>query len=202
MLPATDVILAPAAERELKKLTKDRQKDVLAALKRLRDGSETLEIEKIKGHPSFFRIKAGTEMRVIFHPLTTTRCVVLVIRDRKEAALCIKSTKVKGAFSRTSPRGDSLLTYGNGLNFSTTEYCLRHEGRYASGRCDRGATGCGHCYQRCSISSAKLREWLAHREFSRKCSRSVPRKPASGAILGGVDRCLSGRFEFRDTADA
>lgn len=84
----------------------------------------------------------------------------------KNPALCIKSTKVKGAFSRTSPRGDSLLTYGNGLNFSTTEYCLRHEGRYASGRCDRGATGCGHCYQRCGISSAKLRGWLAHREFS------------------------------------
>lgn len=41
-----------------------------------------------------------------------------------------------------------------------------------------------------------------HIENSRVNVRSVPRKPASGAILGGVDRCLSGRFEFRDTADA
>jgi mRNA interferase RelE/StbE len=84
MKPA-EIIFSPAAERELKKLTRERQKDVLDALKRLRDSSETLEIEKIKGHPSFFRIKAGTEMRVIFHPLTATRVVVLVIRDRKEA---------------------------------------------------------------------------------------------------------------------
>jgi mRNA interferase RelE/StbE len=84
MLP-TEIIFAPSSERELKKLTKERQKDVFAALKRLRDGSETLEIEKIKGHPSFFRLKAGREMRVIYHPLTGTRIVVLVIRDRKDA---------------------------------------------------------------------------------------------------------------------
>lgn len=84
-MASTEIIFAPAAERELKKLTRERQKDVLAALRRLQDGSETLEIEKIKGHPSFFRIKAGSEMRVIYHPLAASRVVVLVIRDRKEA---------------------------------------------------------------------------------------------------------------------
>lgn len=84
-MPSAEIIFAPAAEREIKKLTKERQKDVFAALRRLQDGSETLEIEKIKGHPSFFRIKAGSEMRVIYHPLTANRMVVLVIRDRKEA---------------------------------------------------------------------------------------------------------------------
>lgn len=84
-MKSAEIIFAPSAERELKKLTKDRQKDVLAALRRLRDGSDTLEIEKIKGHPSFFRIKAGSEMRVIYHPITARRHVVLVIRDRKEA---------------------------------------------------------------------------------------------------------------------
>jgi mRNA interferase RelE/StbE len=84
MKPA-EIIFSPAAERDLKKLIKERQKDVFDALKRLRDGSETLEIEKIKGHPSFFRIKAGSEMRVIFHPITASRVVVLVVRDRKEA---------------------------------------------------------------------------------------------------------------------
>ncbi|MEE4012085.1 hypothetical protein V1T76_08500, partial [Roseibium sp. FZY0029] len=80
-----EVIFAPAAKREIKKLSKDRQKDVIAALKKLQDGSETLVIEKIKGHPSFFRIKAGKDMRVIYHPITATRFVVLVIRDRKNA---------------------------------------------------------------------------------------------------------------------
>jgi mRNA interferase RelE/StbE len=117
MLPATDVILAPAAERELKKLTKDRQKDVLAALKRLRDGSETLEIEKIKGHPSFFRIKAGTEMRVIFHPLTTTRCVVLVIRDRKEAYRGIGGLdgKLQAALHRVESDALKMLGIGGAV---------------------------------------------------------------------------------------
>jgi mRNA-degrading endonuclease RelE of RelBE toxin-antitoxin system len=84
-LISTQVIFSPSAERDLKKLTKDRQTDVFNALKKLRDGSETLEIEKIKGHPSFFRIKAGKDMRVIYHPLNAGRVVVLVIRDRKEA---------------------------------------------------------------------------------------------------------------------
>jgi mRNA-degrading endonuclease RelE of RelBE toxin-antitoxin system len=84
-MKSTDIIFAPSSERELKKLAKDRQKDVIAALRRLCDGSETLEIEKIKGHPSFFRLKAGRDMRVIYHPLSGTRIVVLVIRDRKEA---------------------------------------------------------------------------------------------------------------------
>ena len=85
MSSTTEVIFAPSAEREVKKLTKERQKDVFASLRRLRDGSGTLEIEKIKGHPSFFRLKAGSEMRVIYHPLMATRIVVLVVRDRKEA---------------------------------------------------------------------------------------------------------------------
>ncbi|AWC25551.1 Plasmid stabilization system protein [Aminobacter sp. MSH1] len=84
MIP-TQIIFSPSAERDIKRLIKERQKDVMAALKKLRDGSETLEIEKIKGFPSFFRIKAGREMRIIYHPLTTSRIVVLVIRDRKEA---------------------------------------------------------------------------------------------------------------------
>ena len=84
-MTSTDIIFSPSAERELKKLTTERQKDVIDALRRLRDGSDTLEIEKIKGHPSFFRIKAGAEMRVIYHPLTAMRLVVLVVRDRKEA---------------------------------------------------------------------------------------------------------------------
>lgn len=81
----SEVIFSPAAERDIKKLSKERQKDVFAALRKLRDGTETLEIEKIKGHPSFFRVKAGRDMRVIYHPLNASRIVVLVIRDRKEA---------------------------------------------------------------------------------------------------------------------
>lgn len=79
-----EVIFSPAAERELKKLTKQRQIDVIKALKKLQHG-KIADIEKIQGQPSFFRIKAGREMRVIYHPLSPNRYVVLVVRDRKEA---------------------------------------------------------------------------------------------------------------------
>lgn len=113
-MASTDIIFAPAAERELKKLTKERQKDVFAALRRLRDSSETLEIEKIKGHPSFFRIKAGSEMRVIYHPITASRFVVLVIRDRKEAyrGLGDLNGKLQAALHRA--KDDALRAIGLG----------------------------------------------------------------------------------------
>lgn len=109
---SVEVIFAPAAEREIKKLTKERQQDVLAALRRLRDGSETLEIEKIKGHPSFFRLKAGSEMRVIYHPLQPNRVVVLVIRDRKEAyrGLGDLDGKLQAALHRV--QNDALRSLG------------------------------------------------------------------------------------------
>lgn len=84
-MSSTEIIFSPSAERELKKLSKDKQKAVLKTLKVLQDGLSTLEIEKIKGHPRFFRVKAGQDMRIIYHPMTTSRVVILVIRDRKSA---------------------------------------------------------------------------------------------------------------------
>ena len=83
-MSSVQIIFAPSAERELKKLTRVRQTEVILLLRKMRDGSDTLSIEKNKGHPSFFRIK-GKDMRVIYHPLTGTRIVILVIQDRKEA---------------------------------------------------------------------------------------------------------------------
>lgn len=80
-----EVVISPSAEREIKKLTKDDQKRIFATLRKLRDGSETLEIEKIKGHPSFFRIKCGKNYRIIYHPMSAERVVVLVVKDRKAA---------------------------------------------------------------------------------------------------------------------
>jgi mRNA interferase RelE/StbE len=80
-----EIVFAPAAERDLKKLPKDRQREVIKTLRKLRDSSDTLEIEKIKGHPSFFRIRCGQSMRIIYHPLSANRVVVLVVCDRKGA---------------------------------------------------------------------------------------------------------------------
>lgn len=83
-MTSTEAIISPAAKREIKKLTKERQKQTLKLLRALEDGSETLVIEKIKGHPSFFRVRQG-DMRVVYHHITGSRIVVLVVRDRKDA---------------------------------------------------------------------------------------------------------------------
>ena len=83
-MTSTEIVISPAARREIKKLTKERRKQTLSLLRALEDGSETLVIEKIKGHPSFFRIRNG-DMRVVYHHLTRNRVVILVARDRKDA---------------------------------------------------------------------------------------------------------------------
>src|SRR5690606_19134266 len=83
-MSSTEIVISPAAKREIKKLTKDQQKQALSLLHSLENGSETLTIEKIKGHPSFFRIRYR-DLRVVYHYLTRARVVVLVVRDRKDA---------------------------------------------------------------------------------------------------------------------
>lgn len=85
----------------------------MALLRKMRDGSDTLAIEKIKGHPSFFRIK-GRDMRVIYHPLTASRIVVLVIRDRKEAyrGLGGLNNKLEAALHRMEAEAKSSLGLG------------------------------------------------------------------------------------------
>lgn len=80
-----EVIFSPAAERDIKKLTKENQKVVLNTLRKFREGSGTIDMEKLQGHPDFYRFKAGKDLRVIFHPMAKGRVVLLVIRDRKEA---------------------------------------------------------------------------------------------------------------------
>lgn len=83
-MSSTEVIISPAAKREIKKLTKDQQKQALTLLRSLENGSETLMIEKIKGHPSFFRIRYR-DLRIVYHYLTRSRALILVVRDRKDA---------------------------------------------------------------------------------------------------------------------
>ncbi len=83
-MSSTEVIISPAAKREIKKLTKARRRQTIELLRALETGSETLVIEKIKGYPSFFRIRRA-DMRVVYHQLTGSRLVVLVVRDRKDA---------------------------------------------------------------------------------------------------------------------
>lgn len=113
-MSSSQIIFAPAAEREIKKLSRERQRDVLAALRKLQNATDTLEIEKIKGYPSFFRIKAGRDMRVIYHHLNATRLVVLVIRDRKEAyrGLNNLNAKLEAALHHVEQEAKSVLGLG------------------------------------------------------------------------------------------
>ena len=78
------VVVSPSAEKELKRLQKKDLKLAIKTLDKLESGSGCLEIEKIKSHPAFFRIKAGN-LRMVYYPLTSGRVVLLLVRDRKDA---------------------------------------------------------------------------------------------------------------------
>ena len=79
-----EVIFSSSAEKEIKALQKQDQKLVMAQLDRLATGGGQLDIEKIKTHPTFFRIKAA-HLRIVYYPLSPTRVVVLLVRNRKDA---------------------------------------------------------------------------------------------------------------------
>ena len=83
-MSSTEIVIAPAARREIKKLCKKQQLQVISLLRTIEQGSETLSIEKIKGQPSFFRARIGN-MRVIYTYISANRVVILVVRDRKKA---------------------------------------------------------------------------------------------------------------------
>jgi mRNA interferase RelE/StbE len=79
-----EVIISPAAERELRKLSGLGLKAVAKAIDQLEIESRPRGVEKIQGHPGFFRIRAG-DFRIVFYPMSETRTVVLVVADRKSA---------------------------------------------------------------------------------------------------------------------
>ena len=105
------IIFAPAAEREIKKLNKQKQTAVATILRKFRDSSETINLEKIKGHPSYFRIKAKEDMRIIFHPLNGRRVVILVVRDRKDAyrGLDALDSKLEAALNRIQEEAEKHI---------------------------------------------------------------------------------------------
>ena len=78
------IIFAPNAEKEIKKLTKQAQRSVIKTLRKWSSGEGTVEIEKLRSQPDFFRLRAGN-IRVIYYPISGERVVLLLIRDRKHA---------------------------------------------------------------------------------------------------------------------
>jgi len=78
-------VFSPAARREIKKFDKKIQVKFIEAIETLTQHPRPRGAEKVKGHPCFFRIKAGADHRVIYHVLNERIVVILVLRDRKEA---------------------------------------------------------------------------------------------------------------------
>jgi mRNA interferase RelE/StbE len=89
-----EVVISPAAERDLRKLTSQALKVVAKAIDQLEIESRPRGIEKIQGHPGFFRIRAG-DFRIVFYPMTPIRTVVLVVADRKDAYKTVGDLETK-----------------------------------------------------------------------------------------------------------
>lgn len=89
-----EVIIAPNAERELKKINLSDRKKVWTAIKQWRSGEIRLDIEKIKAAPDFFRLRIGN-YRVVYYPLSPERVVLLLVRDRKKAYKGLGDLQVK-----------------------------------------------------------------------------------------------------------
>ncbi|WP_417463256.1 type II toxin-antitoxin system RelE family toxin [Kordiimonas sp.] len=79
-----EVVISPAAERDLRKLNPRALKAVAKAIDQLEQNLRPRGVEKIQGHPGFYRIRAG-DFRVIYYPMTGDRIAVLVVADRKDA---------------------------------------------------------------------------------------------------------------------
>lgn len=80
-----EVVIAPAAEREIKKLCKDQKACIFDTLEELESGHAMACKEKLQGYPDFYRVKSGKSFRIIFHPIKSDRVVILVVRHRKDA---------------------------------------------------------------------------------------------------------------------
>ena len=79
-----EIIFAPNAEKEIKKLTKQAQRSVIKTLRNWSSGNGNIETEKLRSQPDFFRLRSGN-IRIIYYPLSSERVVLLLIRDRKNA---------------------------------------------------------------------------------------------------------------------
>jgi mRNA interferase RelE/StbE len=110
------VLIANAAKRELKKLTKQAQADVVRAISRLAKNPRPRGVEKLQGYPAYYRLRRDPYRVVYTIRPDILAVIVLVIRDRKDAfkglgrlddrlahALSILSRNVVGEEARRGP---------------------------------------------------------------------------------------------------
>jgi mRNA-degrading endonuclease RelE of RelBE toxin-antitoxin system len=79
------VVIANPARKELKKLSKQVQVQIVGVLEGLKAAPRSVNAEKLQANPTFLRLRSGN-YRVIY-AIDDVRqlCVVVVIRDRKNA---------------------------------------------------------------------------------------------------------------------
>lgn len=85
-----DVIFGPAAKRDVKKMSREGQRAIIALAEILQTEMRPMGAEKIQGHPQFYRLRQGN-FRIVYCPLSDERAVILVASDRKEAYRNISS---------------------------------------------------------------------------------------------------------------
>lgn len=79
------VAIAPAAEREIRKLGADAQNKVIECLEKLESDPRPNGVEKLSQDPRFWRVKAG-KYRVIYAIEDDKKIIiVLIVRHRKDA---------------------------------------------------------------------------------------------------------------------
>ena len=86
-MPKHLVFVEGKAKKQFKKLTKENQTRVLAALKTLEDEgfSSRLDLKKLQGYRSHYRIRVGRIIRIRFELSATGTIVVYSISMRENA---------------------------------------------------------------------------------------------------------------------
>ncbi|WP_442907469.1 type II toxin-antitoxin system RelE family toxin [Kaistia sp. MMO-174] len=90
-----EIRIAPAARREIRKLSRQAQKTVIEALELLASCPRPKGVEKITDRPDFLRVPAGRNHRIIYHIRSNVLLIVLVVRDRKDAYKGLDSLDAK-----------------------------------------------------------------------------------------------------------
>lgn len=101
------VVISNPAKREIKKMNKEQQRIVVAALKKLETDPRPRGMEKLKGRPDFLRIRAGA-VRLVYTIINNQLVLLLLVRDRKDAYKNLDGLeeRLKGALKQIETRGN------------------------------------------------------------------------------------------------
>lgn len=108
------VRVAPAAKREIKKLTTDAQIKIVKCLEKLGVNPRPPGVEKLSENPKFLRMRVG-DYRVIYHIEDHTEVlVVVVVRHRKDAYRDLDKLDMRLVAARIAPLLTGLAQRGPG----------------------------------------------------------------------------------------